>query len=357
MLDHAIRVRHPLTILSIAVLIVAFPDPGGAVISNIHNVVWSDDGAIPVDPGTTRLSLTFDADVWGGDPFDFVIGLRSPNGDLTNLLTFGGDVWLSRFVRTAGLEVSFSLSCDAVAGLLSASDPVGTVRYTPVGGAEIHGELRAVPAQGVRALGTTLELLVWDGQLVAGGPPKLLDALLCGGAPRTIGIYFDADATTCRGTIHPGTLGTVYVVAKLDPNASGIAGAEFRFSGVPAAWSTYPVANPETVTLGNPLESGVTVGFQCHPSEEGHFLLYRVLVLAAEEVADVRFTLESRNQPTNPAFRCPLLVNCGPTFLQYCVASEPCFVNSTMPTPCNAPMAAAERTWSAMKSLYLQPGR
>ena len=70
----------------------------------------------------------------------------------------------------------------------------------------------------------------------------------------SIGIYFDREGTLCQGTIPPGpTGGTVYVLAKrAGESAGGIAAAEFHFTGVPASWEVFPVANPVHLTQGNP---------------------------------------------------------------------------------------------------------
>ena len=114
-----------------------------------------------------------------------------------------------------------------------------------------------------------------------------------------------------------------------------------------------PVANPEVITLGDPFGAGVSVGFRCHRSVEGPMLLYTVLVLATQEVSDVRFTLEKRQPPSNPFFHCPVIIDCDdPIFTMYCVDTQPCFVNASTAVPCSSPTAVLDRSWSAMKALY-----
>jgi hypothetical protein len=38
---------------------------------------------------------------------------------------------------------------------------------------------------------------------------------------RTIGVYFDANGTQCNGTIVPGTPGTIYILARVEPGEIG----------------------------------------------------------------------------------------------------------------------------------------
>jgi hypothetical protein len=60
-----------------------------------------------------------------------------------------------------------------------------------------------------------------------------------------IGLYFDADCTTCSATVTPGDPFTLYVNATLaGGTADGITAAEFRISGMPASWFTFVTANP-----------------------------------------------------------------------------------------------------------------
>lgn len=169
----------------------------------------------------------------------------------------------------------------------------------------------------------------------------------------TFGVFFDAAGTVCSGTIRPGTSGTVYVVARSAPGTEIISGAEFRFAGVPSAWMVYPVPNPSTLSLGDPFGGGCDIaatGTQCAP-EWSTFLMYTVLVIATDDVEDVHFELTNREPPTNPAFRCPQVIDCH-GWIKHCVQTSPCFVNTTTPAPCAKTTSVAATTWSEVRSLY-----
>jgi hypothetical protein len=168
-----------------------------------------------------------------------------------------------------------------------------------------------------------------------------------------LGVYFDAAATQCSGTILPNQPDTVYVVAQANgvTATSGLAGAEFRFTGIPESWATYPVANPEMFTIGNPFGDGVSTAFPC--PEGDSYVLYSVLVIASAVEENLQFELRNREPPTNPNFDCPLLVICdSPFFTLICVETVPCFVNSSAPRKCEFPVAVSGSTWSGVKSLF-----
>jgi hypothetical protein len=169
----------------------------------------------------------------------------------------------------------------------------------------------------------------------------------------SIGIYFDPEGTVCQGTIPPGpTGGTIYVLVTLaGQTADGIAGTEFRLTGVPSSWEVFPVANPAHLTQGNPFLDGVISGFECETGST--VLLYTVLVLAHSEETDVQFQVEQRNPPSNPTFACPHVTLCdAPAYTKVCVAGLSCFVNTTTPRKCGDPLAVTTATWSGVKELF-----
>ena len=352
----AIPLRHTFIAAIVSTWVVMTAASAAAVVL-IRNEQWTGNGTIPVAPGVVPVGLSFDADLTSRDidgGVKFSIGLSTVDGPQDALLRFCGRVDLPRALWTAHFEVSFSLRCETVDGGIKAFNPSCWMRYVhPVRGTEIREPIALDRTSPIR--GSRFELATWDDARVAGSAFLHVDASECVGEPEpiTLGIYFDPAGTICQGTIQPDLPGMVYVVAKLDLASSAFAGAEFRFSGVPASWSAFPVANPEIVALGNPLEAGATVAFPCYESERGPLVLYSVLVLAGTEVSDVQFTLLHRNPPTNTQFRCPLLVACT-SFVKHCIEGEPCFVNSTTPTPCGEPTAVEPRSWSAVKALYRQ---
>jgi hypothetical protein len=187
-----------------------------------------------------------------------------------------------------------------------------------------------------------------------------LVALVAIGAPRSaiadrgrsIGVYFDEAGTVCTGTIEPGVPTNLYIVIRCDEGV-GVEGCEFRFRGGPASWHTFPVANPTILAIGDPLANGITAGFgQCQGLGQTTFVVYSVLVLADAPEQDVLYELQGRIPPTNPNFRCPLVVDCFPQYQAHCVTNIKCRVNSWRPGHCALLTAVEASSWSAVKGLY-----
>ncbi len=190
-------------------------------------------------------------------------------------------------------------------------------------------------------------------RLLTAGILSFLAPRAAGATDARIGVYFDAAGTQCSGTIRPGAPNTIYILAKA---AAGdrVSGAEFRFAGLPASWSVYPVPNPAVISIGNPFTIGVNIasGLQCNAGGAQVFLLYTVLVLAADNVDDVRFELVQRDVPSNPSFHCPLITGCDvPFYTMHCVRTDPCFVNAVKQTPCKT-TGVETVSWSAVRGLY-----
>jgi hypothetical protein len=169
----------------------------------------------------------------------------------------------------------------------------------------------------------------------------------------SVGIYFDAEGTICSGTIEPGIPTKIYVIATLRGITDcGIAGAEFRFTGIPDSWQVSPVPSPEILSFGNPLGDGTTLAMPCQVSERGQVVLYEVEVLAAQFAKDVTFKLEPHMDPAGE-FGCPLLVLCDlPFFTKVCVESIPCYFNASSARSCEGAVAIEDQTWSHIKQLY-----
>jgi len=168
---------------------------------------------------------------------------------------------------------------------------------------------------------------------------------------RTLGVYFDPQGTECRGTVRPGTPGTIYILGKVS-NSAGLDGAAFRFIGAPASWESFAVPNPDMLAIGNPFANGVVAAFSsCQNPADGNVLMYTVLIVAGEDVQDVRFTLEAKIPLDNPNFPCPKILDCdAPIFTQICVESIPCFVNASQTPDCT--LAVVEESWTAVKALF-----
>lgn len=169
----------------------------------------------------------------------------------------------------------------------------------------------------------------------------------------SVGIYFDREGTICSGTIEPGVPQTIYVIAKTQGlTECGIAGAEFRFVGIPDSWQVSPVPDPDILSFGNPLAEGTTLAMPCRQPEDGRTILYEVEVLASKLEEDVTFRLAPHTDPSGD-FGCSLLALCDfPVFTQVCVESIPCHFNASSAKSCDGTVAVWRETWSTVKQLY-----
>lgn len=331
---------------------------------NIRNVRWEETladtpvGRIPV------LALEFDADLSSLDvccgTTSFSLAVVHPKGSPDPFIRFACGP-LPRG-STAGtqthIEVDIRVGCDALGELAFGAGGATASYVHPYLGS--HEQRLSVAAS--RNVGTETGEVIRFAILDQDGRPLYesispsfgCDTQFGNDTNGSIGVYFDPQGTLCQGSIPAGTAGKIYIVAHLDgATAGGIAGAEFRFTGLPGAWETHPVPDPDILALGDPFGSGVILGFVCKPPVQGTVLLYEVLVVANDDVSDVQFQIESRDPPlSNP---CPLLLECDdPVFTAYCVEGLSCFVNFTTPTTCERPipLGIAEATWSAVKELY-----
>lgn len=335
--------------------------PGQAMaVTHIRNESWSPEGSIPSLPQRSAVTLSFDADLTEYDAYQgvqFSLDVPEPPGNPQTLVSFFRPFLDLPHGVPATFAVTFSLACQPSGTLAWASGPACSMRYVPPGGGQAIVE--NIDARVVTAADITGNfcVVVCDENGAMGANPMPSDALRCqqvrGNPSHSIGVYFDPDGTVCHGTIRPDAPGMVYVLAKVADGAEGIAGAEFRFDGVPFSWRTFPVPNPEILAVGDPLGDGVTIGFPCRSASEHVVLLYSVLVLASTEEEDVRFVIEGHLLPTNREFACPYVVGgCGPTFPKYCVTGVPCMVNSTRPGECGPIVGVEQSSWSAVKKLY-----
>ncbi len=364
-----------------AVLCLTFSGTALAL-DQVQNEVWT----LP-EAGSGQVSVLFDAQVSELDlssGIHFSIAVREGGGEPQAVLRIASSAvtnlpWVGEPVT---LRVDFDLACN---GTTVSGTPLGaTARFcvldrgnawNPLPGAG-HGDSTTVAGPfGLVVLdeagnpgpnptaSTALHCATAAGQapvVAAAPPPARRQAplrILAGENPGTIGIFFDPEGRQCAGEIAPGGIDTVYVVAKLgesDDSRCGIAGAEFRFAGIPASWHTSPVLNHELLGIGDPFVEGVTlVAANCKQPASGAILLFTVLVQADAPVANLTFTIEKREPPTNSLFPCPLLLACdNPVFTKICIEGQPCFVNFTTPRKCPTPLAVQNTSWSMIKELY-----
>ena len=358
-------------------------------LSRVRREIWSYQGDIPTSPGETVVDVSFFASVGDMDlpsRIVFAITILDDADQEHTLLRYRWGTWENLPDPGTPVQVfmSFAMSCDG-RGLITARPLATTFAFCNLG--QANPEERSIDNFETFEVQTSgsFGLVIVDRGGYRGDTPTPPDAFSCVGSfthgltesqaleelrekknewanrlnddpPGSIGIYFDREGTQCSGTIAPGQPVKVYVVARMEGlSECGIAGAEFRFTGIPDAWMTHAVPNPEIVALGDPLLEGTAIGFQCKRPEDGSSVLYEIDVVADEMVNDVQFQIEPRNPPANPNFACPLLVLCDrPIYTKVCVSGFECFVNPTkaLPDRCAAPVAVEDMTWTRVKSLF-----
>lgn len=357
---------------ALAALAVAVP---ALAIDNVRNEDWVYDPAIAAAPLTSTVSLSFDAtttenDVFRGLSFSIAATGASP-ATLVDYSVMGLPN-LPDAGQPISFHVVFTLSCDIEGNVVRAEPVEASAHFCLLEhGPQWNPLPHAGSGHGVAAARSFgLTVLADDGTPGANPTPPLHCGdgaakpapvrhhprrTQNGGDNGTIGVYFDRDATMCQGTIQPGMADTVYVLGVLgEATHCGIAGAEFRFGGVPDSWGVFPVPNPEFLVVGDPFGHGVTVASLCQRPASGAVLLYSVLVLAMELETDVEFRIGNREPPSNSLFPCPLLVLCDePVFTKVCVEGRSCFVNSTVERKCPAePLPVERATWAGIKQIY-----
>lgn len=356
---------RPLWILASISLCVALGHPGSAdAVHNIRNVTWSEPHRTQSFPTTTRVGVSFDADLsvietmYGTTSFS--IATQNANGYSERLIDYTVGPWSE--APDAGTTIHVALEveiyCDQAGAWLRASARRAQVRY-------LHPLKGQVEHKAWRAGSTADRAEVWDGfgLRVLDEDGNAADIALDSSAlaceriesiDASIGVYFDRQGTQCSGTIGPGEIATIYVVAHYGPLVDGIAGAEFRFVGLPSTWEVSPVPNPDVLAIGDPFGDGAVMGFVCPRPEARRYVLYEVLVRAGDVQEDVVFTLERRAPPINESLDCPIFVSCDePRYSQSCVETVPCFINSTKATPCDETVVSVtSTTWSVVKHMY-----
>ena len=339
---------------------------GSAVaVENIRNESWRVPSAI--GPHETLAGVQFEADLSPLDRLygiEFTLVLQSRSSSSQPLLTYR---LTADQLPAAGtplqIHVSFFLSCEDTPGRLYAMGGDTRVSVQGPNGMETLPLCGGGPPHGLAiARGGGLAMIDEYGR--PGRSPMPLNGIAClppanelptPGDQGSIGVYFDAAGTQCQGTIHPGDPGMVYILAKpAGSTADGVSGVEFKFTGLPRSWRFFPVANPELLMLGDPFGAGVVAGLPCQAPQGGVVLLYSVLVLADAEESNVEFSIDVRDPPLNPEFKCPLLLGCDPYFTKYCVSAQSCTINSsTAARPCaKNPTSVSQKTWTGVKELY-----
>ena len=184
-------------------------------------------------------------------------------------------------------------------------------------------------------------------------PGRVLHLLVLGLAPlmfpasrssaATVGLYADAACTQTHMNLPSGTEGTIYVAYT---GSLPLQGVEFRIDGIPTNWAVLSVVpNPAALVLGDPLGTGVGIGF---PMPEGTDCVNLFTIVVAQTSPGSAATLTvTHREPPRPDFPCPFAIfYCGaPCDSWGCCEGGQLLVDATVGTP--------EQPWSKVKQLYL----
>lgn len=115
--------------------------------------------------------------------------------------------------------------------------------------------------------------------------------------------------------------GTMYIVAMLNSSISGITGAEFRVTGMPAGLFAVATASPASnVAIGDPLGTGCNIAFPTCQTADFAVLLYTVNYFVISGTPRFQLHVEQHSNPSNSLFQCPLVVLCdAPVYTLRCV--------------------------------------
>lgn len=181
-----------------------------------------------------------------------------------------------------------------------------------------------------------------------------------------IGVFNDVSGLFCPQA-QPFVPATWYVLALLAPDAcGGIAGAEFRIEGMPAAaegWFVAVNAPPGITDIGDPFADGARFSFpECQFSESGIVVLFTLTVLpfSGTPVVDRPLQILAHRTPSDPLLDCPVVRLCdAPALSGVCATATPARINALGFCPCQGcfpiecpPLAVEGTAWSTVKQLF-----
>ena len=177
-----------------------------------------------------------------------------------------------------------------------------------------------------------------------------------------IQLAFDPMGQQICGEIPPGTVSTLYVVARAaGPTLCGITGAELRVVGMPANWFAAAAIPANSISVGDPLSSaGGNVAYtSCQSPAAGPVLLYTISIFATTAVTDHVVEITARTPPFNSQFNCPLVTLCDmPMYTIVCMEGSRAYINPRAGAICEVPVVGVEsHTWSSVKDLYRDANR
>ena len=183
-------------------------------------------------------------------------------------------------------------------------------------------------------------------------------------AAQYIGLFTDANASTCVAQVGPNPRVDLHVIAILEGDVNEMVGAQFQITGVPATWTPENVlwvpdigtaislGNPLFPTPQHPLTAGVNVTYSaCAGSPSNRRVaLGRVVLLGPPTEDNVHLRVTGFDLvPPDPD--CPFVAACdAPYYSKVCVGGGEIVLNGEAPSSCQ--VAVEENTWSNVKSLY-----
>jgi hypothetical protein len=171
----------------------------------------------------------------------------------------------------------------------------------------------------------------------------------------SLGIFEDAQATSCRLSLAPGATRTFYVVFLADGSTrGGIHGTEFQVNTRNA--SGYLLTNeallvPGSNPVGNFLSGGVIIGFsECQNGATVPIARFDVTNLGG--AVDAPLFLGAKSPPSAPTFfYCPLANLCDhPAYTKVCISGGVGFLNASDEVACGS--GAQMKEWSRVKAFY-----
>jgi hypothetical protein len=177
---------------------------------------------------------------------------------------------------------------------------------------------------------------------LAGVPPTAAQP-----SQESIGLFFDADCSTCSSTMVPGEQRTLEIRAVRGGSTAqfDLAGAHFAVVGLPAGWTASCTPNPAaTFAFGNPLEDGGSILLPCMAGT--CVQLYRCTITATTaETALLRVV--AHPQPQGCTSGCACIAYCTPEPAATCASGSEAIINGPACT-----VGVQPSTWRQFKQLF-----
>lgn len=166
-----------------------------------------------------------------------------------------------------------------------------------------------------------------------------------------VGIFLDAQASTCGGQPAPAT--RLYVLGGIEGDGE-VSGGEFRIAtSGRGPWFISESAAPGSIKIGQVLGDGASIGGACGDPA----VLVTLDFWPLDPDAEILFTVAPHRNPSNPGSTQPMLIRCDPPFYtatpihgRYAALLSPTLAGNAS---CYGPTVAVRQTsWSRIKNLY-----